>query len=531
MRAALYARVSTDKQAEKYGIPSQVEALRKTCLERGWTPVPDGDKDAFIDEGYSGAELDRPALNRLRQAAKEGRVEVVLSYDPDRLSRKLYHQMILAEEFEKQGIKLEFITQAMGTSPEDRMFFNMRGLIAEYEREKIRERTMRGSREKARQGKVVSGGVASFGFRYNKEKATLEENAETSQTVRLIFYTFANENLSLQKLADRLNRLHVPTPRGGDRWRASTLGLMLRNEVYIGRLYQFRKHHIEPTFRLKPLAKSKKTSTALRPKEEWVLVKVPSLIPLELFEALQRKLRANAELSKRNTKKEYLLSGLLYCAQCGGRMGGHAMHGVPYYRCYRKGNHDRVPLGADGETQSCSCPEIKTEAIEPVAWDTICQLIKDPDFLIEELRRRNTDNSQTKDILERELRLCEARLKAIPDEQKRLVECYRKGLYADFMMREDMELIQKEQGELEKRKAELERQLAQRFLAQNQEFQIRSLMEKISIGLDNLDFTGKQELLRLLVEKVRYNGQGIEILTIIPVGEQLHPIPRGGLWG
>ena len=117
MRAASYARVSTDKQAEKYGIPSQFEALKKRCLEKGWTHVLDGNKDAFIDDGYSGAELDRPALNRLRQAVREGRVDVVLSYDPDRLSRKLYHQMILAEEFEKQRIKLEFVTQDMGNSP------------------------------------------------------------------------------------------------------------------------------------------------------------------------------------------------------------------------------------------------------------------------------------------------------------------------------------------------------------------------------------------------------------------------------
>ena len=105
---------------------------------------------------------------------------------------------------------------------------------------------------------------------------------------------------------------------------------------------------------------------------------------------------------------------------------------------------------------------------------------------------------------------------------------YRKGLYADFMMREDMELIQKEQSELEKRKAELERQLAQMFLTQNHEAQIRSLAERIGTGLDNLDFTGKQEVLRLLVERVLYNGHSIEILTIIPLGEQLHPIHRGG---
>jgi hypothetical protein len=120
---------------------------------------------------------------------------------------------------------------------------------------------------------------------------------------------------------------------------------------------------------------------------------------------------------------------------------------------------------------------------------------------------------------------------AIPEEQRRLVEGYRRGLYADFMMWEDMELIQKEQGELERRKAELERQFAQRFLTQNQEVHVRSLVEKISTGLNNLDFAGKQELLRLLVEKVLYNGQSIEIQTIIPLGEQLHPIHRGDTGG
>ena len=528
MRAVIYARVSTDKQAEKYGIPSQIEALRKRCLEKDWTPVLDGDRDVFIDDGYSGAELDRPALNRLRQASKDGQVDVVLSYDPDRLSRKLYHQMILADEFEKQGVKLEFITQDMGDSPEDRMFFNMRGLVAEYEREKIRERTLRGSREKARQGKVVNAGVPPFGFRYNKEKATLEEDLEKAQTLRLIFYTFRNENLSLQHLAGRLNRLNIPTPKGGDRWRASTLGIMLRNEVYIGRMHQFRQYRIEPRLRRQPSTRNRKTSHVLRPREEWITVEVPSLVPIELFEAVQRKLKTNAELSRRNTKREYLLSGLLYCSQCDGRMGGHTIHDVAYYRCYRKDNPDRVLLGPDGDPQLCSCPEIRAEVVEPVVWDTICQLIKDPDFLIQELHKRNNDNSQTREILERELQLCQARLKAIPDEQKRLVEGYRKGLYADFMMREDMELIQKEQDEIEKRKSELERQLAQRKLTESQEAKIRSFAKKIGTGLDTLGFAGRQELLRLLVEKVLFDGQVVEIQTIITPDEKLHPMHRGG---
>jgi site-specific DNA recombinase len=531
MRAVLYVRVSTDKQVEKYGIPSQIEALRKRCLERGWDLLFDGDRDVFIDDGYSGAELDRPALNRLRKIAREGKADIVLSYDPDRLSRKLYHQMILAEEFEKQGIKLEFITQEMGTSPEDRMFFNMRGLVAEYEREKIRERTLRGRREKARQGKVVSSGSVPLGFRYNKEKATFEENPETAQMLRLIFYTFANESLSLQCMADRLNRLHVPTPGRGSRWRASTSGNMLRNEVYIGNLYQFRKYMVEPKRRRKIAFKSRKTSSALRPKEEWITVRVSPLIPEELFEAVQRKLRSNAERSRRNTKREYLLSGLLYCAQCGGRMGGHTIRGITYYRCFHKRNGDMMPMGLNGKLQLCSCPEVKADSVETVVWDTVLELVKDPDFLIKELHRRNSNSSNTKEVLQRELQLCDARLKVMPDEQRRLVGGYRKGLYADFMMREEMETLQKEQAELKKRKEELERQLTQRFLTDHQEAQIRDLVKSISTGLNHVDFAGRQELLRLLVEKVIYSGQNIEIQTIIPPLEQLHPMHREGIKG
>jgi len=100
-----------------------------------------------------------------------------------------------------------------------------------------------------------------FGYRYNKEKETFEENPETLEAVRLIFYIFASEDLSLQKLAGRLNQMQIPTPRGGDRWRASTLGNILRNEVYAGKLYQFKNYHVEPKSRRRPLTKNKKTAT------------------------------------------------------------------------------------------------------------------------------------------------------------------------------------------------------------------------------------------------------------------------------
>lgn len=527
MRTATYARVSTDKQAEKYGLASQVEALRQRCSEKSWEVVSDDAKDAFIDDGYSGAELDRPALNRLRQAVREGQIDVVLAYDPDRLSRKLVHLMLLAEEFEKNGAKLEFITQEMGGTPENKMLFGMRGVIAEYEREKIRERTLRGSRQKAKQGKVVNAAATPFGYRYNKETATLEENPDTAPIIRLIFQSYANENVSLLKLAERLNRLRIATPRGGNRWRASTLGIMLRNEAYVGNYYQFRSYRIEPARRLKTTVKSKKSTRLLRPREEWLCAKIPALIPVELFEAVQRKLKTNAELSKRNTKRQYLLSGLLFCSWCGGRMGGHNMHGVTYYYCRRRHHPDKIAIGPDGRPQPCTCPEVKTETVEQLVWQTITELIKNPELLLSELHRSSGDGSAV-EVQERELKLCRSRLKAIPQEQRRLVQGYRKGLYADFMMREEMAALQKEQGELEKREAELEKRLSRRLLSQNHEADLKTLLEQVSSGLDNLDFSGRQDLLRLLIERVVYAGDKVEIGTIIPLDTQLHPIQRGG---
>jgi site-specific DNA recombinase len=523
--------VSTDRQAERYGIPSQVEALKKRCQEKGWEIVPDGERGAFIDDGYSGSELDRPALNRLRELARKGLADVVLAYDPDRLSRRLSHQMLLADEFEREGVKLEFVTQEVGDSPEHRMFFNMRGVFAEYEREKIRERTVRGAREKARQGKLVNPRAAPFGYAYDGVRQTLIEDSEKAQVVRFIFHTFAREGLSLGALAATLNRLGVKSP-GGGRWRASTLGRMLRHEAYSGRLHQFRYCSVEPQKR-KTSPAGAKSSRVLRPRGEWLTLLLEPLVSPELFQAVQRRLEKNLEMARRNTRHEYLLSGLLFCGQCGGRMGGHHCRDRAYYRCYRKKADNLVPaLG--GGFAPCLCPEVRAEAVEPVIWESVAGLIRNPEFLVSELRKRSEDSSQTRQMLEKELKLCGERLGEFPGEQLRLVEGYRKGLYPDFLLREEMDRLKQEETTLEKRREELERRLSILTLSQAQEEEARALAARIGKNLDALGFNQRQEVLRLLVEKVYYRGTELEISTIIPLSGdmcQLHPLPRGGCWG
>src|SRR3990170_4194411 len=193
------------------------------------------------------------------------------------------------------------------------MFFNMRGVFAEYEREKIWERTVRGAREKARQGKVVNPRAAPYGYVCDGAKGTLVEDPEKAQVVRFIFHTFAREGFSLGALAATLNRLGVKSP-GGGRWRASTLGRMLRHEAYSGQLHQFRYRSVEPHKR-KTSPAGAKSSRMLRPRAEWVTLKVEPLVSPELFQAVQRRLEKNLEMARRNTHHEYLLSGLLFCGR------------------------------------------------------------------------------------------------------------------------------------------------------------------------------------------------------------------------
>ena len=150
MRCVLYARVSLEEQAEQFGLPSQLRAMRERAAANHYETA-----EEIVDDGYLGSDLDRPGLGKIRELLKARAVDVVLVHDPDRLSRKLGHHAILLEEFERAGVRLEFITMPVADTPETKMFLNMKNMFSEYEREKIRERTLRGRREKARQGFIV----------------------------------------------------------------------------------------------------------------------------------------------------------------------------------------------------------------------------------------------------------------------------------------------------------------------------------------------------------------------------------------
>ena len=168
LQAAIYARVSTDRQAEAHTIASQVAALRERVAADGFTL---SEAMAFLDDGYSGTTLVRPALERFRDLAAAGAVDRLYVHSPDRLARKYAYQVLLVDELSRLGVEVIFLNRELGRSPEDDLLLQVQGMMAEYERAKIVERHRRGKLHAARSGvlNVLSG--APYGYHYVSKQA------------------------------------------------------------------------------------------------------------------------------------------------------------------------------------------------------------------------------------------------------------------------------------------------------------------------------------------------------------------------
>ena len=163
LRVAFYARVSSDHQAEEGTIASQVAALRQRLAADGGRVDPELE---FLDDGYSGGTLLRPALERLRDLAAQGAIDRLYVHTPDRLARNYAYQFLLLDELRRAGVEVVFLNHALGRSPEDDLLLQVQGVIAEYERAKISERSRRGKLHAARTGQVSVLCGAPYGYRY-----------------------------------------------------------------------------------------------------------------------------------------------------------------------------------------------------------------------------------------------------------------------------------------------------------------------------------------------------------------------------
>src|SRR6202165_4329605 len=234
--AAFYARVSSERQRQDQTIGSQTVGLRELAAERGLLVTEDL---VFEDEGFSGASLQRPALERLRDRAAEGAFEILLCHAPDRLARRFAYQVLLLEEFARVGVEVVFAKEPeRGGTPEDELLRQFQGMIAEYERAQIAERCRRGKLHRARAGAVSVLGHAPYGYRYVKKSehadAFFEIDELEAPIVREIFDRYVEQRESIVQIARSLSEQGVPTRSGTPRWGSSTIWAILRNPAYTG---------------------------------------------------------------------------------------------------------------------------------------------------------------------------------------------------------------------------------------------------------------------------------------------------------
>jgi len=333
-RVALLARNSTENQKDEATIGSQIAEIQERIKEDGNVLI---EECIYIDEGYSGELLARPALDKMRDDAKKKLFDALYVYDRGRLSRKFAYQELIIEEL--RDLEREFVTlhDIKAETPEEQVLQAMQGVFHEYERVKITERFRRGKLFKVRNGNLL-GYNPPYGYDYipkTKEKnGCFVINPVEAEVVKKIFYWVGIEGISLREVIRRLYEFKIP-PKKQKRptWTKGPIVRMLTNETYIGNHYYLKTEAIvSKSPKSNGYHRVKKSSRKNRPREEWIKISVSPIIDKPLFDKVQKQLELNKKFSPRNTKREYLLQGLIYCP-CGQKRTGEGIRNHEYYRC------------------------------------------------------------------------------------------------------------------------------------------------------------------------------------------------------
>jgi site-specific DNA recombinase len=376
MRVAVYARVSTTRQAQAQTIEQQLDRLVAAVSERGWTL--DG-RHVYRDDGYSGASLGRPGLDCLRDHAALAEVDLVVVTAPDRLARNYVHQVLLLDELGRNGCQVEFLDRPMSQDPHDQLLLQIRGAVAEYERTLIAERMRRGRQAKLRAGTLLPWTTPPFGYRLDPERprdvAGVRVERAEAVLVAQLFDWYLEPQATVYRLAKRLTDLQVATPTGKPRWNAASVRGILRNPAYAGRALTNRTR-VVPARRRKSalLPVGPGDSHAPRPQEDWIAVPVPQIVSEETFARVQAKLDTNQQSAARNTRHDYLLRALVSCGRC--RLSctvRRTQAGYRYYLCRGRTDALRVARG-----QRCGARYTPTGQLDELVWADLCALLADP---------------------------------------------------------------------------------------------------------------------------------------------------------
>ena len=355
---AIYARVSTEEQLKGFSIAGQIEDCKEIANTDEWS--------AYIDEGYTGEILNRPALTRMLNDVDAGLITKVICYDPDRLSRKLLNQLLITEKLEQNQVHLAFVKSNYQNDAEGQLYFQVRGAFSEFDKAKIKHNTMTGRYRKAKSGLVVKNS-GLYGYDYSKAENMYQINKQEAAVVQMIFNYFTSPDSNFKGvngIARHLTELGVPTKRGASVWHRQVVRQILLNEAYTGTYYQ-NKHDTEGDYVRKQAGEPYQTGR-LRPREEWVETNIPRIIEPKQFKIAQALLKNARRRHAGYNRHPYLLSGLVRCGRCGETMNGRRTksHGKDYFVYVCKKNY----AGA----KSKGCGRMMSESkLNHQVWTTI----------------------------------------------------------------------------------------------------------------------------------------------------------------
>jgi site-specific DNA recombinase len=468
MRAGIYARVSTDDQAQHgYSINEQIQSGTQRANELHATEIV-----LFVDEGVSGATLDRPELTRLREEIRQGLIDIIILRDPDRLSRKLSYQLILTEEFEKGGAKLEFLDFTWENTPEGRLFYSMKGAFSEYEREKIKERMIRGKNQKARQGGMPMN-FTLFGYDYSPQDG-VSINTDEAEVVKYI-YSQLLEYRSPAAITIELNERGVPTKRGKT-WYRQVVRQILSQSAYKGE-WHYQKNQETP-----------------------IKIPVPQIIDTQTWEKAQEILTEARRLWNKHGKQEYLLSGLITCIDCGTTMGGanakYWGRKVRSYTCRKSKSTNRIP--------GCYPDKyINANSLELIVWEEVKSLLSDPEELMLAINK-NLPNDKK---LSQEIDRAKKQIGEAERGRAQLIDIISLGLVElDPSVKSKLYQLKQRKESLERRVMELERE-ANLVITKSDLKRLKKIGGKILKNIDELDFEDKKRIVRSLVSQINISGR------------------------
>jgi site-specific DNA recombinase len=515
MRIALYARVSTSRQAQAQTIEQQLERLQAHVQAQGETVA---ERAVFRDAGYSGASLSRPGLDQLRDRAALAEFDRVVVTAPDRLARKYVHQVLLIEELQGHGCTVEFLERPMTQDPHDQLLLQIRGAVAEYERTLICDRMRRGRLTHLRAGQLLPWSRAPFGYQLDPEHprdpACLRLDPAASALVHEMFAWYLEAGATVHSIALRLTQLGISTPTGKPRWNVASVRGILKNPAYTGTAYGNRTRIVEATGRksaLLPVGPG--VSYRYRPREEWIGVPVPALISLETFDRVQEKLAHNQQCSARNnTHFPYLLRAMVSCGCC--RLGTTARTMMPsgqsYYVCQGRSNALRAAQG-----QRCTARYIPGRALDDLVWQDLCAVLTEPEHLAVALRRAHSGHWLPQELQARQATLRYA-LTQLDTSQQRLLDAYLASVLPLPVFERKRHELTRRQEALQSQQRQLDA-VAQHHLTWSAVAEsLEAFCAQVRDGLHEASFQLRRALVELLIDRVIVTDGDVEIRYVFP---------------